>query len=159
MIDFVWRARRDSNLRPSESKSDQVLSKFNAHSELSRSVRPLKALGNFAGSEYGSRRSGESNQREADQRAIARLGAGRVKSSYHSAIRYACRLTAAPTATSFAPGDGQQPREVLPIKAKMKKAGPSTKWPALQKEDAVCRRRRVSVCATILIASRFRRKG
>jgi hypothetical protein len=46
-----WRARKDSNLRPSESKSAQPLNNINARSELSRSVHALTGLENFARSE------------------------------------------------------------------------------------------------------------
>jgi hypothetical protein len=41
-----------------ESKSATSLNKINAHSEFSWSVRPLKALGNLAGSECGRARRG-----------------------------------------------------------------------------------------------------
>lgn len=48
-----WRARRDSNSRPSESKSAGYLNNFNGWSELSRPVLSLTTLGNFARSECG----------------------------------------------------------------------------------------------------------
>jgi hypothetical protein len=50
-IVLKWRARKDSNLRPSESKSAQQVNDFNAYSELSRSVHPLTTLKNCARSE------------------------------------------------------------------------------------------------------------
>lgn len=46
-----WRARRDSNSRPSESKSPTHAIDFNGYSELSRSVHALKALSFSARSE------------------------------------------------------------------------------------------------------------
>jgi hypothetical protein len=43
-----WRARRDSNSRPSESKSARRFSNINAHSDFSRSVPALNKLSNFS---------------------------------------------------------------------------------------------------------------
>ncbi len=53
-----WRARRDSNSRPSESKSARHLNNIKLHSELSRSVRALNALSNFLRSECRERGRG-----------------------------------------------------------------------------------------------------
>jgi hypothetical protein len=46
-----------------ESKSATSLNKINTYSEFSRSVRPLKALANLAGSECGRARRGAKTRR------------------------------------------------------------------------------------------------